>query len=313
MTKVILLLFFLAPIIAELVSGVTPPSRFFSPIAFITLTALYGSGALLVRECAVRWNLRWQVIFLTAAYALIEEGLTAKSIFDVNWTDLQAIGGYGMYFGVQWPWTLQMISYHSAISMLIPIAIVHTLYSDAVHRQWLGKRGLALCGIMLAGATLFGFMFMPDKVGVFRPSVQQTIGCIAVISLLVLVAYKSRSMVPMQRPGTVPFTPLTNLGWTAFAFVSLVALVVVPNALAHHHRAPAAVSIAVQFAIMVAQIAILNRAFAKYSNTKLLIRALVIGVELPIVLIAGSKSIEMQVVAALSLIGLAYWWIKTKP
>lgn len=312
MTKVILLLFFLAPIAAELVSGATPPSRFFHPLGFITLTALYGSGALLIRECALRWNLRWQVIFLTAAYALLEEGLTAKSIFDVNWTALQAIGGYGMYFGVQWPWTLQMISYHSAISILTPIAIVHTLYPDSAPRKWLGKRGLAICGMMLVGATVFGYAFMPDKVGVFHPSIQQTVGCITVIVLLVLAAYKSRSMVPHQ-PGTEMLTKRASLGWTAFAFVSVVALVVVPNALAHHHRAPGAVSIAVQLAIIVVQVALLNRAFARYSNTKPLMRALVIGVQLPIVLVAGSQSVEMQAVAALALIALAYWWIRTKP
>jgi len=71
-----LMLFFLSPIIAELLSGSAPPAEFFNPLSLLVLTALYGSGAILVRELALRWNKRWPTIFvLGAAYGIVEEGL----------------------------------------------------------------------------------------------------------------------------------------------------------------------------------------------------------------------------------------------
>jgi len=48
-----LILFFLAPAIAELLSDSAPPSEFFNPIGFPLLASLYGSGALIVRELKV--------------------------------------------------------------------------------------------------------------------------------------------------------------------------------------------------------------------------------------------------------------------
>jgi len=69
-----LVLFFLAPAIAELLSGSAPPSEFFNPISFILLASLYGSGALIVRELKVRWNKGYVSMFvLGAAYGIIGE------------------------------------------------------------------------------------------------------------------------------------------------------------------------------------------------------------------------------------------------
>jgi len=47
-------LFFLAPAIGELLSGSAPPVEFFNPFALVILPALYGSGAVLVREYSLR-------------------------------------------------------------------------------------------------------------------------------------------------------------------------------------------------------------------------------------------------------------------
>jgi len=48
-------LFFLAPIIGELLSGSAPPAEFFSPVGLPVLTILYGGGAILIREIVIRW------------------------------------------------------------------------------------------------------------------------------------------------------------------------------------------------------------------------------------------------------------------
>jgi hypothetical protein len=53
-----LVLYFLSPAIGELLSGSAPPVEFFNPFGLIILPALYGSGALLVRELTLRWEKR---------------------------------------------------------------------------------------------------------------------------------------------------------------------------------------------------------------------------------------------------------------
>ena len=58
-----LTLFFLSPMLAELLSGSAPPVEFFSPFALLVLAALYGSGAILVRELRVRWRKGWPTVF----------------------------------------------------------------------------------------------------------------------------------------------------------------------------------------------------------------------------------------------------------
>ena len=84
-----LVLFFLAPVIGELLSGSSPPVEFFKPFSLLLLAALYGGGALLARELALRWGKRWPTILtLGLAYGVLEEGLMVKSFFDPAWMDL---------------------------------------------------------------------------------------------------------------------------------------------------------------------------------------------------------------------------------
>ena len=76
-------LFCLAPMTAELLTGSAPPAEFFNPFLLLVLTALYGSGAILVRELALRWHKGWpSILVLGAAYGIVEEGLMVKSFFD---------------------------------------------------------------------------------------------------------------------------------------------------------------------------------------------------------------------------------------
>ena len=115
-----LILFFLSPAIAELLSGSAPPLEFFDPFAFFAMVAMYGSGAILIRELRVRWNKGWPtVLALGAAYGIIEEGLGCKSLFNPQWGDLGPLGVYGRWAGVNWVWSLEMMIYHSIISIAI--------------------------------------------------------------------------------------------------------------------------------------------------------------------------------------------------
>lgn len=70
-----LVLFFLSPVIAELLSGSSPPAEFFNPFSFLLLAVLYGGGAIIARELTHRWGRGWPTLLvLSAAYGIVEEG-----------------------------------------------------------------------------------------------------------------------------------------------------------------------------------------------------------------------------------------------
>jgi len=121
----------LSPIIAELLSGSSPPIEFFNPISLALLVGLYGAGVLVVRELSVIWKTGWiGVIVLGAAYGILEEGVAIKSFFDPFWVDLGGLGDYGRYLGTNWVWAVWLTIYHSMISITLPILIIWLLYPN---------------------------------------------------------------------------------------------------------------------------------------------------------------------------------------
>ena len=154
-TKIILLLLFLSPVLGELLSGSAPPIQFFNPIMLLAFVCLYGCGVLLIREAKARWGLQWSIIFLAIAYGILEEGTIVQSFFNPGHVDLGILSGYGMYFGVQWPWTIGLILYHAIISILIPIAIVGLLWPKYRDVPLLKKKELTLVFIGLIFVTVF--------------------------------------------------------------------------------------------------------------------------------------------------------------
>jgi hypothetical protein len=154
-----IVLFFLSPVIGELLSGSAPPVEFFNPFGLIILPALYGSGALLVRELTLRWDKRWPTILaLGLAYGIIEEGLMVKSFFDPGWMDLGILGVYGRWAGINWVWSISLMLYHAVISIAIPIQLVELLYPKRRDEPWLGKRGRVGLTILLTLVVAFGYL-----------------------------------------------------------------------------------------------------------------------------------------------------------
>jgi hypothetical protein len=89
------LLFFLSPVVAELLTSSSPPVSFFTPFGLTVMCALYGSGAVVARELAVRWGRGLaSLIALGAAYGILEEGLMVKSFFDAAWPGIGLLGSW---------------------------------------------------------------------------------------------------------------------------------------------------------------------------------------------------------------------------
>ena len=182
-----LVLYLLAPAIGELLSSSAPPVEFFNPFGLIILPALYGSGAILVREIALRWDKRWpSILMLGLAYGVIEEGLMVKSFFDPGWPDLGVLGTYGRFAGVNWVWSLALCLYHATISIAIPILLVELLYPDRRDEPWIGRRCFIGLSILLALVVVFGFLALTP----YRPPMLAYLAAIATTVLLYRLAQR---------------------------------------------------------------------------------------------------------------------------
>ena len=212
-------LFFLSPAIGELLSSSSPPAEFFNPFTLLLLGALYGSGAILVRELQVRWKVGWASIFaLGAAYGIIEEGLMVKSFFDPNWVDIGILGSYGRILGVDWIWTLELTIFHAVFSIAIPILLVELLFPAQRDLPWLGRRGMAFFACLLAADVIFGNLVLTP----YRPSIiLLLLSCLAVAGLA-LLAKRLPAPAPAAPSAEVPrpvYFGLLGLGATLVFFL----------------------------------------------------------------------------------------------
>ncbi|MBC7130077.1 hypothetical protein H5T51_02505 [Candidatus Bathyarchaeota archaeon] len=210
-----LVLFFLAPAIAELLSGSAPPTEFFNPIVFALLASLYGSGALIMRELKVRWRKGYFSLFvLGAAYGVIEEGLMVKSFFDPDWMDLGILGTYGRWHDVNWVWAEWLTIYHAIFSITVPVALVETVYAEKRNERWVGNRTLIALILLLAAVTLLGYAALTP----YRPPLPQYLMALLSVAILIIVAWKLPP--DMGRTGRMPPPSSAKLAIIGFLFAA---------------------------------------------------------------------------------------------
>ena len=147
-------LYLLSPAIAELCSGSTPLLSywFFWPV----LCLMYGGGAILIREAAVRWGKGWPTILaLGVAYGIAEEGIAVRTFFDPTAPQVQSMGDWGWAGGANWPWITHLSLFHSVISIAVPIFLVMLAYPERRTERWVSRRWLARAVIGYVGVELF--------------------------------------------------------------------------------------------------------------------------------------------------------------
>lgn len=183
------LLYYLAPVFGELFSGSSPLDEYLHPVTFLILTLLYGGGAVIIRELAVRWQTGWRgILLLGFAYGIYEEGVIVQSFFDPSWMDLGSLAVYGRVAGVNWVWTQHLLIFHAVISILASITFVEILYPQWRNEPWVNHRGwwVAIWIGFLAVYILWEFMTTYDP-GVWR------LVCWVAILLLVLAARRTKT------------------------------------------------------------------------------------------------------------------------
>lgn len=197
-----LVLYFLSPVVGELLSSSSPPVEFFTVFGLTVMSLLYGSGALLVRELAFRWGTGWPGrLLLGAAYGIVEEGLMVKSFFDPNWQDLGILGSYGRMYGVNWVWSLELTIYHCLFSICIPIVLTELAFPRWRNRPWLRMPGLIVFAVLLLADVAFGFIALTP----FRPPIVPYLGAVVAVAGLVAAARLVRP--PAGPVGIAPRSP----------------------------------------------------------------------------------------------------------
>lgn len=280
----ILLLLFLPPMLGELLSGNSPPLRFFSPAWLLIFVLLYGCGTLLIREAAARWRLQWSVLFLAVAYGIVEEGLTTKAIFNPEWHGTGMLSGYGMYAGVQWVWAIGVTFSHATVSTLIPITIVKRLWPSARHSPLLGKVGLGIAFCGFVAITILGMLSLGTAEGnrtiPFVPRPPLLAVTFGTVVLLCWLAYRFRGR--EVRTNALPL--LTPLCFALAGFLAPAFFLLVPNEMVKQ-GVPGATAVAVELAGVCLALAFV---FSQLCHRRVTVRhttALVIGSLMPYILL----------------------------
>lgn len=144
-----LLLFFVAPLVAEYLLGNLPIALLG---ALIILAPMYGGGALLIREAARSSKRGWPTIFLLgAAYTLIEEGFTTQSLFNPDYLRMQMHlldHAYVPVLGMGAWWTVFMFNLHVFWSISVSIALVEACVPGSNRSPWLGRLGHCVVAVL---------------------------------------------------------------------------------------------------------------------------------------------------------------------
>ena len=146
----VLALLLFAPTIPELLTGSTPITPlFYDPFAFFLSfgfdVALYGTGALLIREVAVAYRKGWaSILCLGAAYGIAEEGFAVHTFFQTSGSPVGVLGSYGHAFGVNWVWALGLTAFHATYSIALPILLTQLWFPESKAVRWFDGSAIAL-------------------------------------------------------------------------------------------------------------------------------------------------------------------------
>lgn len=230
MWPVLLALYFLSPLIAEVLSGSTPPLLFIQPFGFIFIPLLYGSSAILIREILVRRRLGWgNALVLGAAFGVFQEALVVQTWYNfmAKSSPSHSNGVYGVWLGTNWVWALDLTIYHAVISITIPLIWLTLIFPQRALLPGLRRRGVILflvwliipCALLALNVAKSQFA----KEGYPGPPLLGYLIGFALMVALILVGSYVRFPTPRPQPGRrtpgVWAVRFTMFGLTTLFFV----------------------------------------------------------------------------------------------
>jgi len=184
----IITLLLLPPFTAEVLTGSTSLWSFINPFNLLILVCLYGLGAIIIRECGLKYSLKYgSFIIFGFVYGIIEEGIAVKSFFNPGWKDLGIFGEYGRWIGVNWVWSIYLTVFHGVFSIFAPIILSEALYPSFSRRRLVKGRTL-LFVLVVFGADILVINALTD----YTISITNYLAMIIIATLLVIVALSTR-------------------------------------------------------------------------------------------------------------------------
>ncbi len=220
------ILFFLAPFVAEYLLGDLPITMLSS---LVVLAPMYGGGALLIREIIRRTGRGWPgMIVLALAYGVLEEGITTQSLFNPNYLNAHLLDyGFVPSLGIAIPWTIFVLTIHAVWSISVPIALVEVLFSRRRLTPWLGRPGLAITCILFA-VGIIATTAITLSTDAFIAPLPQLVGAGVAIIALIIAAF---SLKPTQHrsldAGTRPVPNAWFVG--TFALIASSIFMLIPH------------------------------------------------------------------------------------
>lgn len=200
----ILVLVALAPFSAEVSIGDLP----FTAIGLLSLIffmPIYGAGAILIRELAVRRGSGLPDLFvLGMAYCLVEEGLALRSV-----TSPSIYGGIGVTMGgriggVNGVYLLLQLVNHPIWSIIVPVMITDLIFPAHRNRPYLRVPGMIITPIIyVIGVALTAFSATTTIDPGYTMPRPATITLLIMIVILVALAvgpmaHRDRSTLPLS-------------------------------------------------------------------------------------------------------------------
>jgi len=214
-------LWILAPLVAEYLLGSLPVSL----IAILPLmAAMYGSGALLIREAARRSGGGWVTIALLGiAYGFIEEGFVTQSLFNPNYLHLRLLDfGFIPVLGTGLPWLVFVVTIHAVWSIAVPIGFTESLFPARRDRSWLGPVGIGFFALLfLAGSAAVANFTYKSLPFMASPGQFLATGVIVVALIAAAFAWPRFRTMPSSRAAPHP-AALFTLAFVAGSGVMLV-------------------------------------------------------------------------------------------
>ncbi|HEY2857657.1 MAG TPA: hypothetical protein VGJ21_04525 [Terracidiphilus sp.] len=214
-------LLFLAPVIAEVLSGSTRTSILF---VLIPEVMVWGVGALICRELVRRWRAGGtSLLLLGLALSIAEEFIIQQtSIAPLPFPGAHA--DYGRMWGINLVYLLFMLGFESVWVVVVPVQVTELLFPARREQPWLRRWGWITCALaFLAGSRIAWYGWVKQarpRLGAapYTPPATMILGGLAAIAILILLAYLMRNIGrPVAAGRTAP-------AWLAGP-VALVALV----------------------------------------------------------------------------------------
>ena len=199
------LLLIFPSMVIELLSGSTPPINFFNPVVMVFFSIAYGLPFILLRELKIRWHLSYQILFLAPIIGIFIEGIFMQSFFNPAHEDLGILAGLGLYFGVQWPWTIYLIFMHALFSFIIPLFIIDFFFPTYRQVCLLSHKKTMVSLILIV--LLTGLQWVTIYTGTqpmyefYNVDLIRTMICLIIIFMLIFFAYRFKDM-PLSKGGS---------------------------------------------------------------------------------------------------------------